>query len=166
MEEALEYMEDVLVRCGVWQPASGIAVCGLCSAVGLVTKRRSSWACIGNPKPERDTIEGTHAQETPAYQRRPATPPNQGAIHAASEDTTHTSNHTACHQCSRRRPARHPPRAQQVPSQRTHNFFVFAALLAFVGGLHGTKRRSSPSSHWWADVYRACVPLVLSCSIS
>ena len=39
----------------------------------IVTKRRSSWACIGNPKPEQETIEGTHAQETPAYQRRPTT---------------------------------------------------------------------------------------------
>ena len=37
------------------------------------TKRRSSWACIGNPKPEQETIEGTHAQETPAYQHRPTT---------------------------------------------------------------------------------------------
>ena len=36
-----------------------------------VTKRRSSWACIGNPKPEQETIKGTHAQETSAYQRRP-----------------------------------------------------------------------------------------------
>ena len=133
-------------------------------------KRRNSWACIGYPNPEQETIKGTHAQETPAYQRRPTTQyAAQGSnppIGRSREDTTHKSNHTACHQCSRRRPARHPPRAQQVPSQRTHNFFVFAALLAFVGGLHGTKRRSSPSSHWWADVYRACVPLVLSCSIS
>ena len=28
------------------------------------TKRRSSRACIGNPKPEQETIKGTHAQET------------------------------------------------------------------------------------------------------
>ena len=34
-----------------------------------VTKRRNSWACIGNPNPEQETIKGTHAQETPAYQR-------------------------------------------------------------------------------------------------
>ena len=39
-----------------------------------VTKRRSSWVCIGNPKLEQETIECTHAQETPAYQRRPTTP--------------------------------------------------------------------------------------------
>ena len=39
----------------------------------VVTKRRSSWACIGNPKPEQETIKGTHAQETSAYQRRPTT---------------------------------------------------------------------------------------------
>ena len=38
-----------------------------------VTKRLSSWAGIGNPKPEQETIEGTCAQETPAYQRRPTT---------------------------------------------------------------------------------------------
>ena len=48
-------------------------------------------------------------------------PPNWDATHAASEDTTHTSNHTAGHQGRKRRPARHPPRAQQVPSQHTHN---------------------------------------------
>ena len=34
-------------------------------------KRRSGWACIGNPKLEQETIEGTHARETPAHQRRP-----------------------------------------------------------------------------------------------
>ena len=38
-----------------------------------VTKRRSRRACIGNPKPEQETIKGTHAQETSAYQRRPTT---------------------------------------------------------------------------------------------
>ena len=48
-------------------------------------------------------------------------PPNWGATHAASEDTTHTSNHTACHQGRKRRPAWHPPRAQQAPSQHTDN---------------------------------------------
>ena len=41
--------------------------------LAAVTKRCSGWACIGNPKPEQETIEGTHAQETPAYQRRPTT---------------------------------------------------------------------------------------------
>ena len=44
-----------------------------CMATCRVTKRRSSWACIGNPNPEQETIEGTHAQETSAYQRRPTT---------------------------------------------------------------------------------------------
>ena len=39
-----------------------------------VTKRRSSWACVSNPKLEQETIEGTQAQETPAYKRRPTTP--------------------------------------------------------------------------------------------
>ena len=38
-----------------------------------VTKRRSSWACIGNPNPEQETIKGTYAQETSAYQHRPTT---------------------------------------------------------------------------------------------
>ena len=28
---------------------------------------------VGNPKLEQESIEGTHAQETPAYQRRPTT---------------------------------------------------------------------------------------------
>ena len=39
----------------------------------FVTKRRSSWACIGNPKPEQETMKDTHAQEMSAYQRRPTT---------------------------------------------------------------------------------------------
>ena len=43
----------------------------------------------------------TQANHTARGARKQA--PNQGAIHAASEDTTHISNHTACHQCSRRR---------------------------------------------------------------
>ena len=38
-------------------------------------------------------------------------PPNQGAIHAASEDTTHTSHHAVCHQCARRRYASTAPTA-------------------------------------------------------
>ena len=42
-------------------------------ALLFVTKRRSSWASISNPNPEQETIKGTHAQETPAYQRRPTT---------------------------------------------------------------------------------------------
>ena len=43
----------------------------LTSAPVVVTKRRNSWACRGNPNPEQETIKGTHTQETPAYQRRP-----------------------------------------------------------------------------------------------
>ena len=31
-----------------------------------VTKRRSRWGYIDNPKLEQETIEGTHAPETPA----------------------------------------------------------------------------------------------------
>ena len=54
----------------------------------VVTKRRSSRACMGSPKPEQESIKGTHAQETSAYQRRATTqhaaqgsnPPNQGAM--------------------------------------------------------------------------------------
>ena len=61
----------------------------------LVLNRRSSWACIGSPKLEQETIEGTHAQDSPAYQRRPTTlhevqgsSPNQGAIHAVTHTKT------------------------------------------------------------------------------
>ena len=71
-----------------------------------VTKRRSSRAGIGNPKPEQETIKGTRTRNVslPTQANHTARgarkqPPNQGAIHAASEDTTHTSHHTACHQC-------------------------------------------------------------------
>ena len=35
-----------------------------CLCINTVTKRLSSWACIGNPNPEQETSKGTHAQET------------------------------------------------------------------------------------------------------
>ena len=40
---------------------------------GHSLQRRSGWACIGNPKLEQESIEGTHARETAAHQRRPTT---------------------------------------------------------------------------------------------
>ena len=72
-------------------------------AVCCVTKRRSSWACIGNPNPEQETIEGTHAQETPAYQRRPTTlhavqgsnPPIR-ALYMQLAKIPHTQQTTPC----------------------------------------------------------------------
>ena len=64
--------------------------------------------------------QSTNAGQPHSTRRKEATP-QLAAAHAASEDTTHTSNHPACHQGRKRRPARHPPRAQQVPSQHTHN---------------------------------------------
>ena len=40
----------------------------------LLCYKETKWlACIGKPKLEQETIEGTHAQETSAYQRRPTT---------------------------------------------------------------------------------------------
>ena len=39
-------------------------VCAV-TPVPPVTKRRSSWACMGHPNPEQETIKGTHAQEIP-----------------------------------------------------------------------------------------------------
>ena len=95
-----------------------------------VTKRRSSWACIGNPKLEQETIEGTHAQETPAYQRRPTTlhevqggnPPIR-ALYMQLAKIPHTHHSTPCATIApgADKPARHPLRAQQAPAQRTHN---------------------------------------------
>ena len=41
--------------------------------IRCVAQTCSSWACKGNPQLEQETIEGTHAQETPGYQRRPTT---------------------------------------------------------------------------------------------
>ena len=66
-----------------------------------VTQTRSCWACIGNPKLEQESIEGTHAQETPAYQRRPTTlhegqgsnPPIR-ALHMQLEKIPHTHHAT------------------------------------------------------------------------
>ena len=49
----------------------------------LVTKRRNSWACIGNPNPEQETIKGTHAQEMTAV---PAHTPPQLHTADASPD--------------------------------------------------------------------------------
>ena len=45
-------------------------------------------------------------------------PPNQGAIHAACEDITHTSNHTACQQCTRRKKANTAPTVGTTPVRR------------------------------------------------
>ena len=78
------------------------ALCVFVSSIGRFTKRRSGWACIGNQSETRaGTVEGTHARETPAHQRRPTTlhevqgkqPPDQGNIHAARKDTTHITPH-------------------------------------------------------------------------
>ena len=33
--------------------------CAPLGDMGFVAKRRSGWACIGNPKVEQETIEGT-----------------------------------------------------------------------------------------------------------
>ena len=64
-------------------------------------KRRSSWACIGNPNPEQETIKGTHAQETSAYQRRPTTQhtaqgsnPQIGALYMHLAKIPHTHETT------------------------------------------------------------------------
>ena len=77
----------------------------------LVTKRRSGWACIGNPKLEQESIEGTRARETPAYQRRPTTlhevqgsnPLSAQSIRALYMQLAMIPHHTACHHCARRR---------------------------------------------------------------
>ena len=58
------------------------------TATCKVTKRRSSWACIGNPKLEQETIEGTHAQETPDRQRRPTT------LHEGQKSTPQSGRNT------------------------------------------------------------------------
>ena len=46
---------------------------------------------------KRDARQPTNAGQPHSTRRKEATP-QLGAAHAASEDTTHTSNHTACHQ--------------------------------------------------------------------
>ena len=92
-----------------------------------VTKRRDSWACIGNPKLEQETTEGTHAQETPAYQRRPTTlhevqgsnPPIR-ALYMQLAKIPHTHYTT--------------PRATSAPGADQH-------------GTHGGRNRYHPSAH-------------------
>ena len=104
-----------------------LTIASLCD---VVTKRRSSWACIGNPKPEQESIEGTHAPETPACQRRPTTlhevqgsnPPIRALyMQLAKIPHTHKTTPRATSAPGADTPARHPPRAQQVPAQRTHD---------------------------------------------
>ena len=77
----------------------------------LVTKRRNSWACIGNPKPEQETIKGTNAQETSAYQSRPITQ------HAAQGSNPPI---TALYMQLAKRPHTHQPhRLPPVPQVQT-----------------------------------------------
>ena len=112
-------------------PLRGESECFQYEAVTVcVTKRRSGWACIGNPKVEQETIEGTHAQETPGHQRRPTTqhevqgsnPPIRALyMQRAKIPQTHHTTPCATIAPGADKPARHPPRAQQVPSQHTHN---------------------------------------------
>ena len=131
---SLLYVSDTLPA------AASIRVRGVCTDQGSVSSlSRKPFHWLVDYYKETQWL-GVYRQETRAgnYQRHTRTrnvslptqanhtargarkqPPNQGAIHAASQDTTHTSNYTACHKC---RPARHPPRAQQVPCQRTHNY--------------------------------------------
>ena len=86
-----------------------------------VTKRRSSWACVSNPKLEQETIEGTQAQETPAYKRRPTTlhevqgsnPPIRALyMQLAKIPHTHHTTSRATIAPGTDKPARHPPWAQ------------------------------------------------------
>ena len=83
----------------------------------IVTKRRSGWTCIGNPKLEQETIEGTHARETPAYQRRPTTlhevqgskPPIRALyMQLAMIPRTHHTTPCATIAPGADKPARHP----------------------------------------------------------
>ena len=66
-----------------------------CAARGppLVTKRRSSRACIGNPKPEQETIKGTHAQETSALLQRDAIVGHAEAIRTQSRKPSKAHTH-------------------------------------------------------------------------
>ena len=55
---AYHELSVALIKC------QGSVYRGCANLMAVVTKRRSSRACIGNPKPEQETIKGTHAQET------------------------------------------------------------------------------------------------------
>ena len=76
------------------------------------------------------TIEGTDEQETPADQCRLTTlhegqgsnPPIRAPyMQLARIPHTHQTTPRATRAPGADKPARHPPRAQQVPAQRTHN---------------------------------------------
>ena len=97
----------------------------------LVTKRRNSWACIGNPKPEQETIKGTNAQETSAYQSRPITQ------HAAQGSNPPI---TALYMQLAKRPHTHQttPPATRAASADQH-------------GTHRGRNRYHPSAHITKD---------------
>ena len=56
----------------------------------LVIKRRSSWACIGNPNPEQETIKATHNKRQPTnagqhrYTSHKRQTPDQAAVKASA----------------------------------------------------------------------------------
>ena len=96
-----------------------------------VTKRRSSWACIGNPKPEQETIKGTHAQETSADQRWP------------------TSQHAA----QGSKPPSRVLHMQLAKIPHTHQTTLRAtsAASADQNGTHRGRNRYHPSAHTTKD---------------
>ena len=112
--------------CTCWLGLSMSSCCGMHKDV---TKRRSSWACIGNSKPEQETIKGTHSQETSAYQRRPTTqhaaqgsnPPStlSSSMHLLQGDAIGGTGITA--QTTAGNPKRHTPRRRAGPRERTNN---------------------------------------------
>ena len=115
----------------------------LCGVHMSVTKRRSSWACIGNPNPEQETSKGTHAQETSANQRRPTTQhaaqgsnPPIGALYMQLAKIPHTHQTT--------------PPATRAASADQH-------------GTHRGRNRYHPSAHTTEDealpCQTQCVPL-------
>ena len=58
----------------VQRPGWGIAVCGSCNALRLRCYKETQELGMHRQSETRaENHEGTHAQETPAYQRRPAT---------------------------------------------------------------------------------------------
>ena len=118
------------VHASIKDMCSGIMfwVWNMLDSVYLVTKRRRFWACIGNPKLEQETVEGTQAREMPGYQRRPTTlhdvqgisPPTRALyMHRAKIPHTHHTTPRATIAPGADTLVRHPPQAQQVPAQRT-----------------------------------------------
>ena len=116
----------------------------------LVTKRRNSWACRGNPNPEQETIKGTHTQETPALLQRDAIVGHAEAIRTQSRKPSTSlptqANHTV--RGARKQPPNWALHMQLAKIPHTHQTTPPATRAASADqhGTHRGRNRYHPST--------------------